>query len=182
MLETNVNSVRDVAIEPGYQPGLIGRAVEMHARYYARTVGFGRSFESLVASGLAEFVGRLNRPVNQIWAAVEAGNIVGSIAIDGEDLGAGIGHLRWFIVEDGRRGGGIGKKLLMEAISFCDRNGFSETHLWTFRGLDAARKLYEACGFALVEEQAGQQWGEEVVEQRFVRKHGGLASPGTISR
>ncbi len=42
-------------------------------------------------------------------------------------------------------------------------------HLWTFRGLDAARRLYEANGFALVEEQPGRQWGEEVIEQRFVR-------------
>ena len=34
-----------VTIVEGYHPGMIGRAVEMHARYYARAVGFGRYFE-----------------------------------------------------------------------------------------------------------------------------------------
>jgi DNA-binding MarR family transcriptional regulator/GNAT superfamily N-acetyltransferase len=161
-----------ISIAEGYQPGIIGRTAEMHARYYARTVGFGHFFESQVASGLAEFSGRLKNPVNQLWAAMEGGNIVGSIAIDGEDLGEHTGHLRWFIVEDGRRGGGVGRQLLGQAVAFCDQQGFAETHLWTFRGLDAARKLYEAHGFVLAQEQPGQQWGEEVVEQRFVRQAG----------
>ena len=39
----------------------------------------------------------------------------------------------------------------------------------TFRGLDAARKLYEAYGFALAEEWPGRQWGKQMFEQRFVR-------------
>ncbi|WP_206607236.1 bifunctional helix-turn-helix transcriptional regulator/GNAT family N-acetyltransferase [Rhizobium tubonense] len=159
-----------ISIERGYRPGVIGRSVEMHARYYARTASFGHFFESKVAAGLAEFVGRLDRPHNEIWAALEAGNIIGTIAIDGEDLGTGIAHLRWFIVEDGRRASGTGTRLLNQAVAFCDRNGFEEIQLWTFKGLDAARRLYEASGFVLAEEQPGRQWGKEVTEQRFVRK------------
>ena len=163
-------ALADIAIERGYRPGVIGRTAEMHARYYSRAVGFGSVFESRVAAGLAEFAGRLDRPVNEIWVAVEAGEIIGSIAIDGEDLGADVAHLRWFILEDGRRGGGVGRRLLSAAIAFCDQQGFAETQLWTFRGLDAARKLYEASGFVLVEEQPGAQWGKQVMEQRFVRR------------
>jgi hypothetical protein len=59
--------------------------------------------------------------------------------------------------------------LLAEAVAFCDRQGFAETQLWTFRGLDAARRLYESCGFVLAEERPGSQWGAETLEQRFVR-------------
>lgn len=159
-----------ISIQSGYQPGIIGRCAEMHGCYYARTNSFGHFFEGKVATGIAEFSGRLERPVNQIWAAVDAEKIVGTVAIDGEDLGNNVAHLRWFIMEDGYRGAGIGRQLLNKAISFCIEQRFSEIQLWTFKGLDAARRLYEAHGFVLVEEEPGGQWGKEVLEQRFVRK------------
>ncbi len=52
---------------------------------------------------------------------------------------------------------------------FCDKRSTGEVHLWTFKGLDAARWLYESNGFSLAEEYVGDQWGSEVLEQRFVR-------------
>ena len=94
---------------------------------------------------------------------------MGSIAIDGEDLGDGIAHLRWFIVSDALRGTGRGRVLLQDALNFCDERGFEETHLWTFEGLDAARRLYEENGFVLAEEYWGDQWGKKMREQRFIR-------------
>lgn len=167
-----------VRIEHGYRPGLLGRTVEMHARFYARAHGFGAIFESKVATGLSDFLLRLDRPCNAVWTALDGDRIVGTIAIDGEDLSGDaptpgptppIAHLRWFIVEDGRRGGGLGRRLLEEAMAFADSAGFAETRLWTFRGLDAARRLYEAAGFVLASEWSGSQWGTEVTEQAFVR-------------
>ena len=159
-----------ISIGQGYHPGVIGRAVEMHARYYARTVGFGQFFEKKVASELAEFAGRLDRSGNGLWVALRHAAVVGTVAIDGEDLGPGLAHLRWFIVDDGLRGSGIGRALLTQAVTFCDRQGFDETQLWTFRGLEAARKLYENHGFSLVHESTGRQWGAEVIEQKYVRR------------
>jgi GNAT superfamily N-acetyltransferase len=161
-----------VEIQAGYRAGLIGRAVEMHGRYYSRHAGFGRGFESQVAAGLAEFAARLDDPRNEIWAAIQSGTVVGTVTIDGEDIGPERAHLRWFIVDDGARDSGIGRRLLETALAFCDRQGFAETHLWTFQGLHSARKLYEANGFTLAEERHGRQWGEEVLEQRFVRQAG----------
>ena len=158
-----------VEIERGYRPGIVGRCAAMHAAYYSRTARFGAVFEAKVAAGLAEFVNRLDRPRNAIWTAIHGGEIVGTIAIDGEDLGRDAAHLRWFIVGDGLRGHGIGRRLIGEAVGFCDEAGFAETELWTFAGLDAARHLYESAGFVLVEESPGSQWGTEVLEQRYVR-------------
>jgi len=166
---TTGGAATPVSIERGYRPGAIGRVAEMHGRIYAQTSGFGLVFESKVAAGLADFANRLDNSRNGLWLAVAAGTIVGAIAIDGEDLATDAAHLRWFIVEDGFRGTGLGRRLLAEAVSFCDRTGFAETQLWTFRGLDAARKLYEAYGFALAEEWPGRQWGKQMFEQRFVR-------------
>jgi DNA-binding MarR family transcriptional regulator/GNAT superfamily N-acetyltransferase len=156
-------------IASGYRPGLIACVTRMHALYYARTVGFGQRFETVVAGGLAAFCDRLENPENAVWTAICNDEIVGSIAIDGEDLGQGIAHLRWFILADGVRGGGIGRRLLSAALDFVDAHQFKETQLWTFAGLSAARHLYEAHGFVCVEERSGTQWGSEVLEQRFVR-------------
>ncbi len=160
----------ELKIVQGYLPGMIGRIAEMHGSYYAREHNFGRFFEAKVASGLAEFSGRLDKPCNQIWLAVLNDRIVGSVAIDGEDLEQGEAHLRWFIIDDGCRGHGAGKKLLNEAILFCDSVGFSAVHLWTFNKLTTARRLYESFGFTLVKEWEGDQWGSLITEQQFTRR------------
>lgn len=158
-----------VEISTGYRPGVVGRVTEMHAAFYARHSGFGQFFESRVASGMAEFAGRLDQPCNRIWVATLNERIVGSVAIDGQDLGNNQAHLRWFILDDGCRGGGVGRQLLREAVAFCDRFGFEAIELATFKGLDAARRLYEAEGFALTHEEQGSQWGSVVTEQQFTR-------------
>ena len=171
-------TIPDIELVRGYRPGLIARVTEMHALYYARESGFGQRFESVVASGLAEFCNRLENPRNAIWTASRYGSMVGCVAIDGEDFGADIAHLRWFIIDDSLRGSGGGKRLLDAAMAFVDETGFAETHLWTFSGLNAARHLYETRGFALAEERPGTQWGKEVLEQRFVRiRPSSLLSP-----
>ncbi|WP_341524276.1 helix-turn-helix domain-containing GNAT family N-acetyltransferase [Pseudomonas sp. G.S.17] len=157
-----------LSIARGYRPGVIGRIVQMHADYYASHSGFGQPFESLIAANMAELMGRLHNPRNEVWVALDGQRIVGSIAIDGEGEG-GEAILRCFILDDSARGKGAGKRLLAEALKFCDEHGFCATRLWTFRGLDAARKLYEDFGFKLVQEQEGHQWGARVTEQCFVR-------------
>ena len=160
----------ELTIVKGYIPGMIGRIAELHGVYYAREHNFGRFFEAKVAAGVAEFSDRLDNPCNQIWLAVMNGRIVGSVAIDGEDLAPGEAHLRWFILDDGCRGHGVGKKLLTEAMRFCDSLGFSAVHLWTFNKLTAARRLYESFGFTLVKEWEGDQWGTLITEQQFTRR------------
>ncbi|MGF6372593.1 GNAT superfamily N-acetyltransferase [Paraburkholderia sp. RAU6.4a] len=102
-----------------------------------------------------------------LWLYVENGRTLASVVIDG-DNDTGVAHLRWFIVDDSLRGAGIGRQLLSHAMRFVDER-FDETYLWTFKGLDAARHLYESFGFRLSEESEGTQWGTRVVEQRFNR-------------
>jgi DNA-binding MarR family transcriptional regulator/GNAT superfamily N-acetyltransferase len=163
-----------IQVATGYHPGLIGRIVEMHAAFYSAHAGFGQFFESQVATGVAEFAGRLHEPCNQVWAAMLNGRIVGALAVDGQDLGGGAAHLRWFILDEGCRGSGVGRQLMAQAMAFCDARAFAETRLWTFQGLDAARRLYESFGFELVREEQGSQWGSSVIEQEFVRGRGAV--------
>ena len=157
-----------ITIHAGYQPGMIGRITEMHAAFYAP-----RGLRPVLRKPGRDRRGRIRRPAQPdrqpCRLALLNDRIVGSVAIDGQDLGNNHAHLRWFILDDGCRGSGVGRQLLAEAVAYCDRLGFAATRLWTFKGLDAARKLYESVGFQLVREEAGEQWGSTVTEQQFIR-------------
>ena len=156
-----------VDIRVGYAPGCIGRIAELHASWYSAHAGFGVYFESKVARELGEFCERYADGRDGLWLATRGGTIEGSIAIDGSHAETDGAHLRWFIVSDALRGGGVGHELLDRAIDFCRDRGFGRVHLWTFQGLDAAAHLYRRHGFRLALERPGSQWGREVVEQRY---------------
>ncbi len=158
----------DAQIFEGYAPGCIGDVASLHARYYAQTAGFGVVFERLVATGLAAFAEALPAPGKNLWRYTDGSRTLASIAID-SDLAARTAHLRWFIVDESLRGMGVGRALLARALRFADTLDVDETYLWTFKGLDAARHLYESAGFVLTNEAEGTQWGGVVVEQRFSR-------------
>ena len=167
---TSASGSSAVEIRQGYSSCVIGSVVGLHASYYATNYGFGAIFERKVATELSEFMGRIENPMNTTFSAFLGETLLGSVSLDGEDLEDGASHLRWFIVSPESHGMGIGNLLLEKATSFVDAAGFERTRLWTFKGLDAARHLYEKHGFELVCEKCGKQWGTEVIEQEFERK------------
>jgi GNAT superfamily N-acetyltransferase len=144
--------------------------VALQARYYAAAWGFGPFFEAKLARELAEFAGRYDPRQDLILSAADGERTIGAVTIDGGDPHApgGLLHLRWFILADGCRGRGIGRALLDEGLAFARATGRAGIYLWTFAGLDAARRLYDAAGFRLAEEHPGDTWGTRVTEQRFV--------------
>jgi GNAT superfamily N-acetyltransferase len=165
-----------VHIETVLRPGDLGQVVALHAQEYAQLAGFGVQFEALVAGDLAAFVRQAN-PDSRIWLARAAhaggpggaGEVVGCIAVDrSHDPRAA--HLRWFLLAPAYPGIGLGRRLLGEALRFCDGNAVQDTTLWTFQGLDTARALYERSGFTLTRENPGTRWGCTVVEQQFHRR------------
>lgn len=154
-------------IHQGYLPGCIGDIASLHARYYAQASGFGVYFERKVATELSDFAECLPAAGKSMWLYVDGGRTLASVVIDG-DAAARQAHLRWFIVDESLRGMGVGRALLARAMAFVDAQ-YDETYLWTFKGLDAARHLYESAGFTLTHASEGRQWGSVVVEQRFSR-------------
>jgi GNAT superfamily N-acetyltransferase len=153
----------------GWRPGVIGDVVSLQSRYYAREWRFGPFFEAKLAAGLAAFVGRYDPAVDLILSARDGERVVGSVTLDGSDPDRpeDLAHLRWFVVADGVRGHGLGRRLIVRALEFARTAGRPGVYLWTFAGLDPARRLYDATGFRLVEEHAGSTWGTRVTEQRF---------------
>ena len=152
----------------GYVPGAIGRVAELHASYYSQAWEFGVCFEAKVASELSEFLRRFDPARDGFWTVIQGGRVEGAIAIDGTKASEEGAHLRWFIISDALRAQGIGNRLMQEAVGFCRQRGYSRVFLWTFHGLDAARRLYEKFDFRLTEQLEGEQWGKRVLEQRYL--------------
>jgi GNAT superfamily N-acetyltransferase len=167
-LEERKPAAMPPTVEEGYSPGCIGRVAQLHAEYYSRNSGFGVPFEAKVAQDFSAFCLAYTTGRDGLWLARNP-SIEGSIAIDGSQAARHGAHLRWFMASDSLRGQGIGRLLLSRALAFADEAGFRSVYLWTFSGLAAARHLYEANGFELVEERPGNTWGSVVLEQRFVR-------------
>lgn len=151
----------------GYFPGVIGKITELHAVYYNEYWGFDISFETQVARELALFMTNFKNGRDGFWAAVVEDRFAGAIAIDGSQSSTEGARLRWFIVAPELQGNGIGAKLIGSAVDFCRTAGHDRVFLWTFRGLDSARKLYEKAGFRITDEAEIDQWGAHIVEQRF---------------
>ncbi len=150
-----------------YYPGVIGKITELHGVYYYENWGFDVTFEIQVGRELAEFVARLNQERDGLSVATRSGVFAGSIAIDGVDAAQYAARLRWFIVDPQFQKTGIGRKLIALAIEFCVQQGFSGVYLWTFKGLESARRLYESVGFQLCDESWVAQWGQTIMEQKY---------------
>jgi GNAT superfamily N-acetyltransferase len=151
-----------------YWPGVIGKITELHGLYYHDNWNFDVSFEAQVGRELSEFL-RDFRGARDFFRTARAGNrFAGSIAIDGKEAGSTGARLRWFIVAPEFQKLGIGRRLIREAVGFCRDAGYGRVYLWTFKGLDTARALYESEGFRLAEEHDIRQWGNSISEQMFL--------------
>ncbi|KAJ9161415.1 hypothetical protein NKR19_g2300 [Coniochaeta hoffmannii] len=182
-------------VTPGYRHGILARCLEMHIVYYGRIAKCGAGFEADLARDFGDLCKRIQNPLNGVWAALERvpgattppgqaqGRIVGTIWIDGERIGKGVGRLRGFILDDGARGHGLGRKLMDEAMRFVDKAGFKEVRLRTARQLTVARRMYEKAGFVEVGDYQGDPaiYGPELKTMEYVwRRPACVDGPGPV--
>lgn len=157
----------------GYRPGALGDVIALHGRYYAEQWGLDAGFEAEVAQELADFLGRLDPARDGFWVARSAGRTVGSISLDASGADSSRGdaeagaRLRWFIVADGLAGKGVGGRLMQACMAQARASAVGRVYLWTFEGLDAARRLYDRFGFELTETHLDEDWGTPVVHQKM---------------
>lgn len=165
--EAPPNSAVPVTLRTDLRPGDLGYIIYLHGVVYAREYGFDHTFEAYVAGPLSEFA-RAAPARERLWIAEGDGRIVGCIAIVASS--PQVAQLRWFLVDPGARGSGVGRKLLAEAIAFSNQSGYEFITLWTVSALNAAAHLYQSFGFRKVEEKPARQWGVDVVEERYELK------------
>ncbi|HUI73087.1 MAG TPA: GNAT family N-acetyltransferase [Spirochaetia bacterium] len=161
------NDTRDVAFIEGYAPGIIGRVVELHGRYYSHEWGVGAEFESLMAREICDFVDHYDPDRELLLSAAVRGSVVGSIAILRPDVEEDAARLRWFVLDPAYQGHGIGSEMLLRALLFA-RERYRTCYLWTVAGLPASMHLYEKLGFTVVQHETDKRYGAELKSVRMV--------------
>ena len=161
-----IDAGRRVTVRYDLRSGDLGRVTELHGVLYAEEYGFDFGFEAYVAETLGEF-GRALRPgLDRLWLAELDGRLVGSIGIVGREGGAA--QLRWVLVHPTGRGGGLGRRLLDAALTFCRAAGYRAVYLWTVSPLTAAAHLYTTAGFRKTETKSETSlWGVTLAEERY---------------
>lgn len=157
------NHSNDILIR-GSQPGDAGYVAFMHGKYYWQHHGFLPKSEYYFIKYLADFVH--DPEGGALWLAETGGAVAGSVAIVRVDRATA--QLRWFLVDTGYQNKGIGNLLISTALDFCYEKKYENVFLWTFKGLDAARRLYLRHGFVQTEEKPNHEWSNvEITEQKL---------------
>lgn len=159
----NDQSLGRIKIRP-YRAGELGWISWRHCVLYRDEYGFDDTFEYYLLAGMVQYLHELEGQ-GEVWVADREGAVVGSIAV--VDAAHDLGQLRWFLIEPGYRGIGLGKRLMETALGYCREKGFKRVFLWTVRELLAARHLYEVYGFDLTETKSHFLWGKDIVEERW---------------
>lgn len=142
--------------------GEIGQLIARQGLLYHLEQGWNREFELLITRIYAEFDAAPDPATKALWIADYAGELAGSIFVlpaPGEERTA---QLRMLYVEPAFRGLGIGKTLVDEVVRFSRAAGYRRIILWTQDCLTSARRIYQAAGFELVEEEKHHSFGADL--------------------
>lgn len=164
LLDDGASNGSRVTYRP-HRPGDMGWITQRHGELYHDSHGWDERFEAMVADITARFIEQYDPAGERCWIAEVDGRRAGSIALVRH--ADGVGQLRLLLVEPWARGRGIGGRLVSECVGHARHVGYERMILFTVRGLDGARKLYEAEGFELTSEEPGHEWGHDHVAQTW---------------
>ncbi|TJV70911.1 MAG: MarR family transcriptional regulator [Mesorhizobium sp.] len=147
------------------QVGDIGWVTRRQGMLYTEEYGWDGTYEALVAEILAEFVKKFDQKWERAWIAEREGEVVGSVFVVRKS--SEVAKLRLLYVEPSARGLGIGRRLVDECIAFARAKGYKTLTLWTNDILGSARRIYQAAGFRLVDEERHHSFGKDLVGQTW---------------
>ncbi|WP_413993524.1 GNAT family N-acetyltransferase [Labrys okinawensis] len=148
------------------RPGDIGWIVHRQAELYHQEYDWDWTYEGLAASILGKFVAEFDASREDAWVAELDGRIAGSIFLMKSENPA-TAKLRLLYVEPFARGHGLGRTLVHACIARAKELGYASLTLWTNDILTAARRIYQAEGFRLENEEAHHSFGKDLVGQTW---------------
>lgn len=154
----------DIHIRTELRPGDLGYVVFLHGKIYGEEYQYGIGFETYVAEGLVEFYRQYNPERNRVWICEDHGRFVGFMLLMDRGEAA---QLRYFILDPGYRGLGLGRRLMALYMEFLQSAGYRSSFLWTTHELPAAAHLYKMAGFQLTVEKESTAFGKKLREQRY---------------
>jgi len=156
--------LEDIRIRTTLIPGDIGYITYLHGRLYGKEYAYGIAFETYVATGLVEFYKSYDPERDRVWICEHNRKTVGFLSLMHREKSA---QLRYFILEPGYRGIGLGKKLMDLFMEHFKKAGYESAFLWTTKELGTAAYLYMKYGFRLTEEKESDTFGKRLTEQRY---------------
>jgi len=164
-METVPAKTGDITIRRLGQPGDLGWVVMAHGEIYASEFGWDGDFEALVAQVVAGYAATHDSKREAAWIATLGDRRVGCVfCVAADDQTA---QLRVLLVDPAARGHGVGGRLVDECLEFARAAGYSRMRLWTTHPLVAARQIYLARGFSLVEEEPQRSFGADLIGQVY---------------
>ena len=157
--------LQEITIRTQLTPGDIGYVIHRHGKLYSEEYGYGVSFEAYVGAGLYEFYKNYDPKLDRVWICEHDGKIVGFLLLMHRENNTA--QLRYFYLEAGYRGIGLGRKLMDLYMDFLVSAGYTASYLWTTHELPAAAHLYTSYGFRLTEEKDSTAFGKALKEQRY---------------
>jgi GNAT superfamily N-acetyltransferase len=149
------------------RPGDLGWMVRQHGEVYAATLGWDTTFEVLVARIVADFADAPPDPRRAGWIAELDGRRVGCVLCVPDPSDSSVAVLRILLVTPDGRGQGAGRALVDACLAHARGAGCAAVTLWTNDVLASARRIYEAAGFELVDEEPHHSFGHDLVGQHW---------------
>ena len=137
--------------------GDIGWVVRRHGVIYQREFGWDIRFEATCAQIAGEVFVDFDPERERSWIAERDGENLGCVFL--QDAGGGVAKLRLLLVEPAARGLGLGRRLVEACVEAARAIGYDEIQLWTQHVLLAARRIYAAEGFEIVETWPNRDFG-----------------------
>jgi len=155
---------RSISIR-GLRPGDLGWVVERHGAVYFDEFGWNTDFEALIGTIVADYHSNHKPDRENAWIAEVDGARAGCVFCCERD--GTTAQLRILLVEPWARGLQIGSRLVDECVTFARSVGYASITLWTNDVLAAARRIYVAAGFRLVDEERHHSFDHDLTGQNW---------------